>query len=381
MVMGIEVFRRNGSDRADAMLNYFEYVRDNDLFVTYVIQNPQSDKTRTPSGVERDFVAQIVDEDATGITVRGAKMLGTSTVMADELFVGNIQPLKPGEERYAMSFAVPIGTAGLKLMSRRSYEGAASSTFDYPLSSNFDENDAVVYFDDVKVPWERVFLKGDVDAVRAQWSETPAHVYQNYQSLIRLSVKLQFLIGLARRIAETNGAADIPQIRGTLGHLAAQSAVIEGLVAGMEAAGQNVGPYYVPSAKLVYAALTLSQEMYPRIVHEIRDLAGGGLIMLPSSVADLATPETASIIQATQVSPATDAIGRIKIFKLAWDALGSEFGSRHLQYEMFYAGASYVNFGNMYRNYDWGRSAELVDRALSYMGNPAVAPQLSEAAE
>ncbi|HWH82585.1 MAG TPA: 4-hydroxyphenylacetate 3-hydroxylase N-terminal domain-containing protein [Burkholderiaceae bacterium] len=370
MLMGIEVFRRNGADRAKAFEAYFEYVRDNDLFVTYVIQNPQADKTVTASGQARDLVARIVAQDEHGITVQGAKMLGTSAVMADELLVANIQPLQPGEERYAFSCALPVATKGLRFLSRRSYEESATSEFDYPLSSTLDENDAIVYFDQVKVPWERVFLIGDIAAVRQQWSETPAHVYQNYQSQIRLMVKLQFLAGVARRVAETTSAINIPQVKAALSNLAAQATLVECMVYGMEAAAVSLGPYVVPPAHLLYAAQIYSQDIYPKFLQSIRELAGGGLIMSPSSVKDFAHSELARMIDETQVSSVTDSVGRVKIFKLAWDAIGSEFGSRHLQYEMFYGGAAYVNQANMFRTFDWEAALGEVDRRLDRMGAP-----------
>jgi 4-hydroxyphenylacetate 3-monooxygenase len=371
MAIGIETFRRHSPARAQAFMDYYHYVRDNDLFVTYVIQNPQADKTVTASGQARDLVARVVAQDESGITLQGAKMLGTSTVMANELLVANIQPLKPGEERYAFSCAVPVGTPGVRLLSRRSYEASATSGFDHPLSSRLDENDAIVYFEQVKVPWDRVFLLGDVNAVREQWSETPAHVYQNYQSQIRLMVKLQFLAGLARRIAETTGVIQLPQVKGQLGALAAQAALVEGMIHGMEGAA-SPGPdgYLVPPAHLLYAAQTCTQELYPRFVQTIRELAGGGLIMLPSSARDFGHAELARMIDETQVSSSTDSLGRVKVFKLAWDALGSEFASRHLQYEMFYGGAPYVNQANMYRSFDWAGALEQVDAELARMVLP-----------
>jgi 4-hydroxyphenylacetate 3-monooxygenase len=97
----------------------------------------------------------------------------------------------------------------------------------------------------------------------------------------------------------------------------------------------------------------------------MRELAGGGLIMLPSSVSDMLNSETASYIRQTQVSPATDSLGRVKLFKLAWDAIGSEFGSRHVQYEMFYSGANMVTRAHAYRTYDWEKSLGLVDKFMS----------------
>jgi 4-hydroxyphenylacetate 3-monooxygenase len=371
MVMGLEVFRARSEPRAKALADYFAYARDNDLFVTYVIRNPQADRSKGASEQARDVVLRIVDQDASGVTVEGAKMLGTSSVMSDEILVGAIEPLKPGEERYAVSFAVPVATRGVRLLSRRSYEAAAGSPFDYPLSAHFDENDAIVLFENVKVPWERVFVAGDIELARAQWHDTPAHVYQNYQSQIRLATKLRFLVGLARRVAQTNGVADIPQVRSALGRLAAQAAMVEGLVAGMEIEGREIaGGYFVPSASLLYAALSITQELYPQIALAIRELCGGGVIMLPSSVDDLANPAIRDAIVATQVSPVTDALGRIGVMKLAWDALGSEFASRHTQYEMFYGGATFVNHANMVRTYDWRSADALVDAALRLAGEP-----------
>ncbi|PLZ02845.1 4-hydroxyphenylacetate 3-monooxygenase [Burkholderia sp. WAC0059] len=372
MVMGIEIFRRHDARRAQALADYFAHARDNDLFVSYAIQNPQADKTRTASTQARDLVARVIREEEAGIVVSGAKMLGTSSIMADELLVANIQPLRPGEERYAFSCAVPSATPGLHFLSRRSYEQAAASRFDHPLSSRLDENDAIVYFDEVRMPWHRVFLLGDIEAARRQWSDTPAHVYQNYQAQIRLSVKLQFLAGLAHRIAETTGSIDIPQVKGQIGRLAAQATLVEGLVSGMEAAALRVGDYVVPNAAMLYAAQTLTQELYPAFIQTIREISGGGLIMLPSSAADFENPAIAAMIDATQVSSATDSLGRVRLFKLAWDAIGSEFASRHLQYEMFYAGSAYVNHGNMYRHYDWPAALGQVDAALRDMGAPAM---------
>ncbi|MEZ5924297.1 MAG: 4-hydroxyphenylacetate 3-hydroxylase N-terminal domain-containing protein [Hyphomicrobiaceae bacterium] len=366
MMMGLDVIKSASFRRAEALAAYFEHCAKNDLFVSYVIRNPQADRSKGASEQTRDVVLHVESEDADGVTVSGAKMLGTSSIMSDELFVGSIEPLKPGEDRYALSFAVPLAVPGLTLLSRRSYEAAANSTFDYPLSSHFDENDAVVHFDRVRVPWSRVFVCGDVALAHAQWHATPAHVYQNYQSQIRLMVKLRFLAGLALRIAETNGVAAVPQVKTMLGRLAAEATMVEGLVIGMEVAGAMRGDYFVPSAPHLYAALSLTQEMVPRFMLMVRELAGGGVIMLPSSAADLAKPEIRSLIEATQVSPSTDALGRISIMKLAWDALGSEFASRHMQYEMFYGGATYVNLGNMARTFDWGRATALVEHGLSF---------------
>lgn len=366
MYMGLEVFAAYDPQRARALSDYYAFARDNDLFLTYVIINPQADRSKGAHEQQDEFLtAGLVDRDANGITVRGAKMLGTSSIMANEILVTCIAPLRPEERPYALSFVIPVNARGLKLLSRKSYEETATSEFDNPLASRFDENDAVIYFDDVKVPWERVFVCEDVEMCLKQFHATPAHTYQNYQSQIRLAVKLRFLLGVARKIADTNGVINMPSVQQTLGELAAQAAMIEALVKAMEIKGCRRGPYFLPDRHTLYAAQVLSQQLYPQFVNTIRELAGGGMIMLPSSIRDFANPEIANLIQKTQQSPATTPQGRVKFFKLAWDAVGSEFGSRHTQYEMFYAGAPFVTKAHSFRTYDWDKAVSLVDRALA----------------
>lgn len=352
-----------------ALAAYFEEARRADHWIGYVIINPQADKSKQakdqPGG---DLVARIVDEDAGGITIRGAKMLATAGVMANELMVSGIVALMPGDEPYAFTAVMPMATKGIKLSSRRSYEAAASSVFDYPLSSRFDENDAVVFFEDVKIPWDRVFVHRDLRMMQAQWHETRAHVMQNYQCIVRLSVKLRFLLGLAHRIAETNGILGFPQTRETLGLLAAKASSIEAMVVAMEAQGEDFHGTFVPDRRLLVSAQVLAQTIYPEFIEAIRGLSGGGLVMVPSSAADFDGGEVERIIQASQRSPVSGSKERVKLMKLAWDAIGSEFGSRHLQYEMFYSGPQFAIRGNSYRFHDWTGPKAMVQGFMDSYG-------------
>ena len=366
MMMGIDIFESWDSARAGALREYFQFARDRDLFLTYVIINPLADRTKSAHEQSSDFlIARMCDRDEKGITVQGAKMLGTSAIMANEVFVTTIQPLRPGDEPYAISFVVPINAKGLKVLSRKSYEFAAGSVFDNPLSSRYDENDAVLYFDNVHVPWERVFIAGDLAMCQKQFHATPAHVYQNYQCQIRLMVKLRFLVGLARMIALANGIEAFPQVRETLGQLAAESAMVDAFVAAMEAKGAQRGAYFVPDRHTLYAAQVLTQQLYPKVITTLRSLAGGSMIMLPSGIEDLADPALADYTLRVQGSATLSPEERVKLFKLAWDAVGSEFASRHTQYEMFYAGADFVTKGHSYRTFDWDGAMALTTRLLA----------------
>jgi 4-hydroxyphenylacetate 3-monooxygenase len=373
--MGIEVFKKHSEERAKAFADYFEEASRNDYFLTYVIINPQAERGKDWGEQAQDLVAAIVDEDAGGITIRGAKMLGTSAIMANEVFVANLQPLKLGEERLAFCCALPMSTKGLRVLSRKSYEAHAVSVFDNPISSRFDENDALIYFDDVKVPWERVFVYKDTDTCRAQFHDTPGHAYQNYQAQIRLSVKIKFLIGLAHRLTESIGTNAMPPIREQLGFLAANVSMVHAMMAGMEVEGSHRGEWWVPNRHFMYSAQVLTQDLYPRVINTLRDLSGGALIMLPSSALDFADPELRRIINLTQQSAKLKPEEKVKFLKLAWDAIGSEFGSRHTQYEMFYAGARFVTTGHSYRTFDWSGATKLVDEMMAGYGLPDAVAQ------
>src|SRR5207244_8483590 len=106
---------------------------------------------------------------------------------------------------------------GLRLYPRRPFASLATSVFDYPLSSRFDEVDTTVVFNDVFVPWEHVFIYRNVDLVNAQFHDSPSHTTANFQALVRFGVKLEFMAGLAMRLAEIQGATGDPSVQATLG--------------------------------------------------------------------------------------------------------------------------------------------------------------------
>jgi 4-hydroxyphenylacetate 3-monooxygenase len=141
--------------------------------------------------------------------------------------------------------------------------------------------------------------------------------------------------------------------------------MVNAMLAGMEAEGTMRGEWYVPNRHYMYSAQVLTQDLYPRVVNTLRELAGGALIMLPSSIHDFADADLARIIRATQRAANMAPDDKVKFLKAAWDAIGSEFGSRHTQYEMFYAGARFVTTGHSFRTYDWDAATGMVERFLA----------------
>ena len=188
----------------------------------------------------------------------------------------------------------------------------------------------------------------------------------NSQAQIRYMTKLRFLVGLAKKITDMNGTGSLPPVIGELGKLATYATMYEGLVYAQEAeCWTNDNGYVLPSMPHIYANMNLQSEINPKLLDIVRELAGGGLIQLPSSVEDLKNPEIRDTITKYVQSPGVPGEDRIKLMKLAWDMIGSEFAGRHEQYEKFYAGAPFIVKTHAHRTYDWDRATGLVDYALS----------------
>ena len=223
--------------------------------MTYAIVPPQVDRSQPAHRHPEPFLHPgVVRETDGGIVVRGAHAIATSATMADWLFVSYITPLVPGDEDYAISLVMPMNAEGLRLYPRRPFASMATSVFDYPLSSRFDEVDTTVVFDDVFVPWEQVFIYRNVDLVNAQFHESPSHTTANFQALVRFGVKLELMAGLAMRLAEIQKAEGDAGIQAALGgDIAALCAAFDALVKAAERFPLITGGVARPHPQYIYA--------------------------------------------------------------------------------------------------------------------------------
>ncbi len=362
-----QLFDRGGKQFGDNVVRFYAKARDEDLYVAYAIVPPQIDRvTPAHKHPEPYLHPGVVRETAGGIVIRGAHSIATSVTMADWLLVSYITPLVPGDEDYAISLVVPVGAPGLRLLPRRPYATTATSVYDYPLSSRFDEIDATVVFDDVTVPWEHVFVYKSVERVAAQFHESPAHVTANFQSLVRFGVKLELLAGLAAKLVAVGRAEGDPATQATLGgDIAAYAATFDALVAAAERYPLVSEGYARPQPQYIYAGMSLQRRLIGDLYKTVRELAGGAFQNLPSSVASFESPETAAATERYYQAIGTPARERVKLLKLIWDFIGTEYGGRQLQYEMFYSAAQPVVNRRMYRSFDWASARAMVDRLLS----------------
>jgi 4-hydroxyphenylacetate 3-monooxygenase len=376
-----DVFARGGEQFARNVVTYYEHVRDADLYVSYVLIPPQIDRAKAAhEQSDPTLYAGVVGERDGGIVVRGAQILGTGAALSNEIFLSCIVPLRPGDENHAISLAVPIATPGVRVIVRRSYAEGQPSVFDYPLSTRFDETDAMIVFDDVFVPWERVFVYRDVALTAAHLFETPAHVLANHQAQIRFWSKAEFLAGLAHRLAEANGVDKQPGTITMLGELASYVSLASGLVLASEAecVRDTERGFVAPNPRYVYANTWLQATYYGTMLNYLRELSGAGLLQVPSSYRDWENAETAQDLHRFIRSPAMSSLDRVKLFKLAWDLVGSEFAGRHAQYELFYAGGrAQATSVRAYRAFDFEAAKRRVDACLAGYDLPGAAPRES----
>jgi 4-hydroxyphenylacetate 3-monooxygenase len=311
------------------------------LFLNHVLINPPIDRHKAVHEVEDVFVHVVKHRDD-GMVVRGAKMLATGSALTHATFVAqnSAVELDPGKaEDYALCFIVPMAARGVKLISRSSYEAKATSPFDAPLSSRFDENDAVIIFDDVFVPWEDVLVYRDVRRATAFYAHSGFMPRYTLQSGTRLAVKLDFLCGLLSRGLEANGTASFRGVQTQLGELLGWRNLIWALTSALCHDTQpGPGGSVVPALEYAVLIRQFGSQAFVRARQIFTEQLGGAPLVVPSSVRDLMSEDLRPVLDRYYRGSTGDAHDRIKLFKLIWDAMGSEFGGRHAWYEVNYSG-------------------------------------------
>lgn len=366
----LDVWSRYGNEQgADNLKNYFQMIRENDLCLTHCIVNPQVDRSVGETlQADGEVALHKVGETEDSIIVRGARMLATLAPFSDELVVypsNSGKGIRIEDKKYALCFGIPMDTPGLKFICRDSYS-KERDIFDYPLSSRFDEMDAVVIFDDVHIPKNRVFLDGNTELYRELTDATNWRSYIVFQAMNRAHTKLQFLFGIGHMIAEMNGVNKFDHIQEKLGEIWSMMEMTRsGVVASIEGAKPVVNGVYVPDERPLVALRGLMPKWIPRAMELIRLIGGGGFMLTPSK-ADLEGPLRTFIDKYYQGRNAS-AVEKIRLFRLAWDFIGSDMGSRGELYERFYLLDSFRMTAAAYLMADKTKETAMVTRFLEEM--------------
>ena len=356
------------------LLAYYEHLRREDAYAVYAVIPPQA--ARNPEFYEKQNLPiptlRVVREDDDGVVVSGMKMLATGAVLANEIWIGNLIPLAPNQLPESVTCAIPVNAPGVTLWSRKPFERHAQSEFDSPLSWRFDETDSMVMCEEVKVPWEKVFVHMDAVLARDIYIKTPGHCYGNHQSNVRFHAKMGLIVGLASRIAQASGAHEIPAVREVLGRFAALEAALGGMIAGqLQDAEDWPAGFKTYNRRYMYAALNWCTESHSQIIDALRELCGGGIFQMPADISVMKDAKLKRQFEAYWQTPQLGAAARMKLYKLAWDLIGSEFAGRHLQYEKFYAGASFIIRNHNFRETPWDDFHKVVDDLMASYDIPA----------
>ena len=350
----------------DNARRWYKKVNEEVTFVNHAIVNPPVDRDKQLEEV-RDVFMHVENETDGGLVVSGAKVVATTSTLTHYNFIANNGLLPIKTKDFAFVCIVPNDAPGLKLYCRPSYEMTASamgSPFDYPLSSRLDENDSIIVFDKVFVPYENVFAYGDIDKVNNFFPRSGFLPRFMFHGCTRLAVKLDFIGGLLLKAVEATGAKDFRGVKAQVGEVLAYRNLFWGLTDAMARTVTPWTPGYVsPNLEYGLAYRVMSNIAYTKFREIVENVLASALIYLPSHVNDLKVPEVRKFLDPyVRGSGGYSAEERIKLMKLMWDAVGTEFGSRHALYERNYFG----NHENI--RTEVVMAAEMMGQAAKYKG-------------
>ncbi|MYC33817.1 MAG: 4-hydroxyphenylacetate 3-monooxygenase, oxygenase component [Chloroflexi bacterium] len=350
------------------ILDYYEYIRENDIVMTHTLVNLQRSRSvgATPFDDRTEVALSVVKETDAGIVVRGARVLATLGPLSDEIAVypARTRRVPAGEEgKYAFGFAIPCNTDGLKFQCRDTVD-LGRSHFDHPAGSRFEEMDAIVFFDNVLVPWERVFLYNDVTLCN-QWGErTNRNAHTGHQVVTKNVVKCEFMLGLATLMVDTLGSGEVPATQHLIAEIIENLEITKALLAASEAqASIDEWGIFCPDYRPLLVARKKMIDMYPRMTEILHLLGSSSLMALPAE-ADLSGP-LAEDIHRYMDTDTTTAEERIRLFRLAWDVSCSAFGSRQTLYERYFGGDGARNAALLYQIYDRSAQRDMVEEFLN----------------
>ncbi len=329
----------------DNLVAFQREIAEKDLSLTHTIIHPIVDK-RVPDyqGVNQQLALRKVDETADSIVVNGARILATLGPFADELAVYPAHPVPADQPEIAVAFSVPMNAPGLKVLCRDHY-GVNRNAFDLPFSSRFDEQDAFVIFDNVEIPKSRVFCDANTEVfntvMRRGWT---GNIMQ--QTAIRAMVKLEFAYELASRMADITGQNQRSEVTQMLGELWSYAELTRSAVKAAEDGAFDYGDGTWICDERPFIALRPNMPGWMVRANDILKQIGSHNLLATPAEADFSDatlePLLAHYLRGADEAGARE---RARLFRTAWDMVGSALGGRVELYERFYLASAPRNFG------------------------------------
>ncbi|GGJ57924.1 4-hydroxyphenylacetate 3-monooxygenase, oxygenase component [Virgibacillus salexigens] len=341
----------------ERLVKFYEEAREKDLSFTHTFINPQVNRSEYYVEDSKDpIAARIVDETDEGVIIKGARLLATQGGMTDEILVFSAGGIFEDDNAYF--FSIPSNARGLKFICRESFQ-KGDSTFNYPLSSRFEEMDSIVVFDHVLIPWERAFSYKNIEVGNHFQRSSAFLPFNLHQVIHRQIVKLEFALGVAEEIIQSIKIAGYENVQSKMADVIVGLESMKGLLTKAEAnAKTDEFGLMRPEVAPLQAASSAFPTIYPRVIEIIQLLGASGLISIPTE-ADFNSELRCDLNQYLQ-SATLDAEARVKLFRLAWDLTMSPFGTRQTQYERFFFGNPYKLASELYFGYDKQGAREFV---------------------
>ena len=340
------IWKQAGNDQGyENLIAFQREAAERDLALTHTIIHPIVDKrVRDYEGENGRLALNKVDETAESIVVSGARILATLGPFADELTVYPGHPIPTDQPELALAFSVPMNAPGLKVICRDHY-GVNSGGFDRPFSSRFDEQDAFIVFDEVEIPKCRVFCDGLPEVYNSAlghgWT---GNIMQ--QTSIRAQVKLEFAYELATRMAVATGQNERPDVAQLLGELWSYAELTRSAVHTAESQAFDYGDGAWFCDERPFVALRPTMPGWMVRANEILKLIGSHNLLATPAAADFDDEELKPILDKYLKGAAgMNAKDRSRLFRTAWDFVGSALGGRTELYERFYLASSARMYG------------------------------------
>ena len=347
-------FAKSDKRFAENIRRYHALARERDLCMTHTLLNPQVDRSRPVERQEKDLAAKIVKETDDGIVINGARMVSTLCAYSDDLLVlpSTFLATNADAAPYAFAFSVPVAAPGLRFICRPPVvHQNAASVMDYPLSSRLDEGDGLAVFDNVLVPWERVFIHRDPEMCNGLFQRTGAMPQVMHQTSTKNLAKAEFMLALGCAIARSTNIDVHLHVQGMLAELIEHAEFVRACIRASEAdaAVHPASGLMTPAEMPLWTVRMMFPKMFVRACEIIQLLGAGGLVAVPS-YAELGGPAAADVEKYAQTANA-DAPSRVKLFRLAFDTAVSSFSGRQQLYERYYSGDPVRLAGALYAMY------------------------------
>ncbi|WCF10953.1 4-hydroxyphenylacetate 3-monooxygenase, oxygenase component [Paenibacillus thiaminolyticus] len=337
---------------ASNLKRYYEYCRENDITLSHVFIQPKAGRVSTfLRTFEEPEAARIIEKNKDGIVIRGAFLLDTQGATSDEILVFPTPFSLSGEEinPYSFAFAVPSNLKGVSFVCRESFVGG-ESTYNYPLSSRFEEMDTLVIFDDASVPWDRVFVCGDEKMAYRLLDESHFHTYAGTQIMCKTIAKTEFLLGTIDMMVTACGLESYGHIIEKVTEVIVALETLKAFqLAAEKGASSDRWGNMLPARKPLLAANVYFQQVYPRMIEIIQLIGASNLIMIPEEK-DFAAAMSDQLHRYMKGID-LDAKKSVQLSRLAWELSVSTFGGRQTVYERFFFGNASVVNSRLYAEY------------------------------